>query len=206
MSNKRLETPIQLRITLPPKLIVIMLIVWGAFVAAFIFFSAHRGIIIFGASSLGALSALAGAIYLARGLILTAQQQEDAMRQRKIENAWQYLERWNNPQYHYVKMAGVKVIRINETEKPEAVTAKINEDETFRSNVADLLNFFEEIAIGVSMGAVNEDPLKRAFRGLLNLYCMALQDFIEERRKKFNNPRIYNEIENLHKRWSSNSP
>jgi len=148
---------------------------------------------------------LMGAIYLARGLILTAQQREDAIRQKKAENAWRYLERWNNPQYHYVKMAGVKVIKMNETEKAETVTVKINEDGTFRSNVTDLLNFFEEMAIAINMGVADEDTLKRSFRGLLHLYCMALEDFIKQRRSKFNNPRIFLEIENLYTRWSSNS-
>jgi transcriptional accessory protein Tex/SPT6 len=205
VSSKGPETPIQLKITLPPRLILIALIIWAVFVAAYICLSAYRGIIVFGASSLGALSALIGAIYLARGLILAVQQQEDLMHQKKTENAWRYIERWNNPQYHYVKMAGVKVLKMNETEKAEIVTVKINEDEAFRSNVTDLLNFFEEMAIAIDMGVADENTLKRAFRGLLHLYCMALQDFVKQRRTKFNNPRILLEIENLYTRWSSDS-
>ena len=196
------EKPIRLTITLPPKLIFTMLIVWGAFVAAFIFLPTYRPAIIFGASSLGGLSALAGAFYLARGLIVTAQQQEDAMRRKEVENALQCLERWNNPQFHHVKIAAGKVIEILEKQDAGAVATQVTGDATFRSNVTDVINFFEEMAIAIYSNIADEDTLKRGFRGLVHLYWMALQDFAEQRRQRFSNPRIFIEFENLHKRWS----
>lgn len=204
MPDQGAETPIRLTVTLPPKLIGIMLAVWAAFVAAFIIYPAYRAAIVFGASSLGGLGALAGAFYLARGLILTAQQQEDAMRRKEMENAFRYLERWNNPVFHHLKIAAGRVIEIQEKQGAEAVTDELNKDAIFRSNVTDVLNFFEEIAIAINSKIVDEKTLRRAYRGLIHMYCMALEDFVVHRRQKFSNPRLFVEVENLHKRWSKN--
>ena len=204
MPDQGTEAPIGLRITLPRNLIFWMLIVWGAFVAAFIFLPDHRTTVVHAASSLGGLGALAGAVYLARGLLLTAQQQRDAMRQKELENAFRYLERWNNPQFHHVKMAAGKVIEIRENQDAQAVTARVTQDDTFRSNVTDVINFFEEMAIANDAKIVDEAMLRRTFRGLVHLYWMALQDFAEQRRQRFNNPRIFREVERLHQRWSEN--
>ena len=85
MSDHGPETPYRFSVTLPPKLIAIMLLIWGALVAAFFILPAYQPTIIFGASSLGGLGALAGAFYLARQLVLTTQQQKAAMQQREIE-------------------------------------------------------------------------------------------------------------------------
>lgn len=213
MSDHGPETPFRFTFTLPPKLIAIMLLVWGAFVAAFFIWPAYQPTIIFGASSLGGLGALAGAFYLARQLVLTTQQQkvamqqikteqEAAIKQKRLEIALRYLERWNNPQFHHVKIAAGKVLEIKEKKGEEAVTALLYEDATFRSNVTDILNFFEEIALAIDLEVVDEDTLKRAYSGLVHLYFMALQNFIEKRRNQFTNPLISIEVENLHKRWS----
>jgi hypothetical protein len=134
--------------------------------------------------------------------MLSAQQQRNALDQKAKENALRYLERWNDPQFCESKVDAEQVIKIQEKEGTEAVTAKINENDTFKRKVSDILNFFEEIAIAIDSRTVDEEILKKAYRGLLNLYCMALQDFIKDSRRRFGNPRLYIEIENLHKRWS----
>lgn len=203
MPNKKPEESISLKITLPPKLILLMLSIWIVSVIVFILFPANqRDCVIFGASSLGGIAALIGAFYLARGLMLSAQQQRNALDQKAKENALRYLERWNDPQFCEFKVDAEQVIKIQEKENSKAVAVKIHEDDTFKRRVSDILNFFEEIAIAVDSKTVDEDILRRAYKGLLNLYCMALQDFIKDSRRRFGNPRLYIEIENLHKRWS----
>lgn len=158
---------------------------------------------------------MGGAFYLARGLVQTAQQRERAeqiaveqrerdQRRRQIEAAFHYMERWNNPQFYHVRSAFREILRVGmaETEGTRRVMDRLAADDSLRSNVMDVMNFFEEVAVAIDLQIADEELLRRVFRGILSSLWMTLEPFVNQRRTMLRNPRVFVECEALHKRWA----
>lgn len=202
MPNGLPEQPVQLTLRLPPRLVTALALTWALVVAGFIYFPTWQPAIVFAASSLGGLAGLAGALYLARGLILTAQQRQNAERQERVKEAFHYMERWNSPHFYHTRTASREILRLGTAEGAERVKTTLAGDAALRSNAMDVMNFFEEMAIAIDLNIADDQILKRAFRGLVAAHWMTLEPFVNERRRVLGNPKLLIECEALHKRWA----
>ncbi|WP_180162799.1 DUF4760 domain-containing protein [Acinetobacter sp. YH12069] len=69
-----------------------------------------------------------------------------------------------------------------------------------KSAVTYLLNFLEFVAIGIRHNNLDEDLIRGSFKSILKSNYILFQKIIEHLRE-LDNPKIYNQLEMLHKRW-----
>lgn len=154
--------------------------------------------LIFTASVVGGAGALIAAVTAidARG---------DQLRQDKADAAFTFIHLWLNPQFFYVKTNGrelLKNIKELKTEK-EQLDYLNSVDQAKYSNLLDVLNFFEALAVGVRADHVDEDTAKNFFRSMLIEYWNGAEGFIKRRRAERMNARLSCHMEWLHDRWKS---
>jgi len=204
MTNRLPEEPVrfQLTLSLPPRLLLALGLAWGLVVVAFALFPIWQPVIVFAASSLGGVAGLAAAFYLARSIVTAAQHAERTEKRERLKIAFQYMERWNNPHSYHVRNASREILRIGATEGTERVRRALSDDAGLRSNVMDVMNFFEEMALAVTLDTADEGTLKQAFQAMFTMHWMTLSPFINERRAVLGKADLLIECEKLHGRWA----
>ena len=93
----------------------------------------------------------------------------------------------------FVKIQSVEKIQLTEEEYKN-----LEHDE--KSAVTYLLNFLEFVAIGIRHNNLDEDLIKGSFKSILKSNYILFEPIIEFLRKQ-DNPKIYLQLEMLHKRW-----
>lgn len=73
-----------------------------------------------------------------------------------------------------------------------------------KSAVTYLLNFLEFVAIGIRHNNLDEDLIKGSFKSILKSNYILFQPVIEYLRE-IDSPKIYNQLETLHKRWDGDN-
>lgn len=93
---------------------------------------------------------------------------------------------------------------VESKDKVQLTREKFNslEDEE-KSAVTYLLNFLEFVAIGIRHNNLDEDLIKSSFKSILKANYNLFQPVIEYLRD-IDSPKIYNQLEILHKRWEEN--
>ncbi|WP_180027831.1 DUF4760 domain-containing protein [Acinetobacter sp. YH16032] len=93
---------------------------------------------------------------------------------------------------------------VESKDKVQLTREKFNslEDEE-KSAVTYLLNFLEFVAIGIRHNNLDEDLIKSSFKSILKANYNLFQPVIEYLRE-IDSPKIYNQLEILHKRWEEN--
>jgi len=172
----------------------------GGLIFAFWMWPTQRPLIAFTAACIGGAAAVTAATYAGRSLALSAQQQREHLESSKRLGALKFVERWNNPGMHHVKLTARDVVR-EKRKTPELDLEKELEDRTKSANVADVLNFFEEMAIAIQLGLIDEGTVRQFFRGIVVTYYDAFGGWIEKRRSERSNPRFFKEYEWLWKQW-----
>ncbi len=107
---------------------------------------------------------------------------------RRASAAARFAERWNNPDFCKIRRAIGPIIR-QEREVGDAD----------RSNLAIMLNFFEEMSISVSLGEAQELMLRKFFKSAVIQSVTVLGPWIAERQKF--QPTAYGEYLKLVRRW-----
>ncbi len=81
------------------------------------------------------------------------------------------------------------------------MSAVLRADPHKRSVVQDVLNHFEELALAVRRGIVDEAVLKDYFRFVVIDYFSVFEDWVRKLRAEARNPAGYAELEWLRDRW-----
>jgi Domain of unknown function (DUF4760) len=113
--------------------------------------------------------------------------------------ALHFIERWNDPkladarkQWHQIYY-DLKRLQLADT------VARIDGDESARTAVADMLNFYEEIAHAVNTRAADETLIRRLLCDTIRDYYATFLPWIEHRRAT--RPDAWEEIKLMLDRW-----
>lgn len=79
----------------------------------------------------------------------------------------------------------------------------LDKNEDARSAIISLFNYFECISLGISQQIHDEEFMRSFFRGIFIAYLNDYEFYIQYRRKKLNNSRIWKEFTDLAARWRS---
>lgn len=131
------------------------------------------------ASAVGAGSL--SAYYVWCGLKTSVAQRNEILREERVERAMSYSIRWNDGANASIRKKWLEILTELEATPPLTPVA-LFADMDKRSVVADVLNFWEEMAYGVKTGAVDKDTIQHLFGGLSQRYMRAVRPWIEFRR------------------------
>ncbi len=178
-------------------------------VISFWMWPSQRELIVFAAGCFGGAAAVTAAVYAGRSLELSARQQKARLEEEKRLAALRFVEQWNSPHFfHGKKTWRLLMRRIVADQTPDRVQAvrkafgDSGDQDVAEANLLEVLNFFEGLALGVRIGAVDGETAEDFFRTIVRRTYEHLDEWIKERRRE-GGPRVYQELEGLYERWKA---
>lgn len=158
------------------------------------------GISFFGVAA-GIAAGILSAFYVGRGLEVTIEQRDRALREEKISRAFALAQRWNEP--NFAKLREDWRALLDEIEgKDAAVACGIVEGDHHKKTVAaDVMNFFEEVAFAARSAVADMETLKNVHRSIVVHYYSTISPWIEKVRRDRRQPTAYEHFEWLTNQW-----
>ncbi len=154
-----------------------------------------RPALIFTAAVLGGTGALVTAVNALDARAI-------AVEHAKMARAFDFIQRWNDPQFFYAKKNGREILaEFKKRLTVEAQKAYLQEDPTRLANLLDVLNVFEALSTAIQIRIADEQAAKRFFRSILLEYWHTTESFVKSRRTERLNPRMLQEMEWLFNQW-----
>lgn len=151
-----------------------------------------------------AQSLLAGRDDAAEALVREQQHADHATNKERVETAFDYIRRWNDPLFTRTKRQW-RIVLAEARAKPADTWKVLDADASKRSIVQDVLNHFEEMALAVRMERADDETLRNYFDHVLIDYYSTFEEWIKKMRIEMHNPTGYAELEALKNRWSQPS-
>ena len=158
-----------------------------------------------------AIAATAGgtiltANYSARALT-TALGREQTMAEREQaldllgmkQRAMRYAERWQDPHMHYGRDTCRKTYEM--VGRPAVDIIAFGENSANKTNLTNMLNFFEELSFAVDHSLADEELAREQFSGIISTVFSILKPWIDHVRATRQKPRIWIELESLNTKW-----
>ncbi len=167
--------------------------------------SIDKTLIFIGATAAGSGTILT-AFYSAKVLSLQLSQNTrsrsdflNSLEIRKKENAIQYGARWTDPNMQKSRHICREIANLKGNSLDEIKIAL--DSEAKRSDVFHLLNFFEEMAIGIKYGTINEEMIKEQFEESLLTVWKSLHLWVDDYKKDKGLNEAWILTESLCKAW-----
>ncbi len=126
---------------------------------------------------------------------------------RKIDRTFKYIMRWNDLQYARIKKSVAQTHDeitngfSTPLEKEEKLKKYLEDNPQKEQDITNILNFLEAMSICIKKEIVNEDLLYEFYRFIVIRYWKIFEPIVINRRKKMDNPKIYEGLEFLAKKW-----
>ncbi|BAY80567.1 hypothetical protein NIES267_00240 [Calothrix parasitica NIES-267] len=126
---------------------------------------------------------------------------------RKIDRTFNYIMRWNDLEYARIKKS---VAQIHDEitngfstplEKEDKLKKYLEDNPLKEQDITNILNFLEAMSICIKKEIVNEDLLHEFYRFIVIRYWETFESIVIYRRKKMDNPKIYEGLELLAQKW-----
>jgi TorA maturation chaperone TorD len=167
----------------------------------FYYLSSYRTLVAFVAAAIAGAAGAVSAYYAAKSLAATTVQNAEAVERKKLDSAFQFIQRWNDPAFSETKRHWRSVLAEMRKKTPQDIFSVLADDVQKRSTVQDILNPLEELGLAVRMGAVDEEAVKDAFGLMVEEYYNVFGGWIEIVRKDYHSPGLYREFEWLRNSW-----
>jgi hypothetical protein len=165
-----------------------------------------RQTLLFFAAMVAAAGQLGAALYTARILGLTANQNaaaataaNDAIAAVKDDLAARFAERWTDATMFHTRNE-CRVL-INNRTNPSQVMADLQNSESKATNAGNVLNFLEELSIAVLSGRCSEQTAKELFCGIVLNIWHATEPWVRAQRVNRGRPQLWSRLEELYGRW-----
>ena len=170
----------------------------------------YRGALIFFAASVAAAAQLATALYTARVLQFTMNsqiaaearlmQKESQLEVRHLQDsAAEFGRRWTDASMFHIRKQ-CKII-IDRREKPYEVLNEIKKSDDTQTNVGNVLNFLEELALSVNSRRCDGETAKKLFCGIVVNIWHATEPWVKEQRTTRGRAQLWSEFEALYHQW-----
>ena len=169
----------------------------------FYFIPAQRDLLKFVAALAAAVAAVTSTFYIGQNL-------KSAVASEKIDRTISYIRRWNEPSFYETRMKFREIMEelIQASEQPHGrdrlalINDVIENGGNSKYDVISVLNFWEEMAIMVNRGIIDEEILKEAYKTLIIKSYSNLEPWIRELRTK-RGERLLRDLSKLYDRWSN---
>lgn len=202
--NRQPGTVVKTTVTI--SILAVIVIVGTPLMLLFILKPEWRPVIIFVASVLAGSGTIASAFYAvetvriaSRNILITSDNINRGIRDRRISESFRFMERWNSPSLSEIKSKGNALIKEMRDKTDDQKRKMLEEDLGKRAIMVDIFNFFEEMAIAIKNQIVDERILKDFFRGLISIYFNTAEPWAKSHRTI--QPRALIEVELLSNRW-----
>lgn len=130
---------------------------------------------------------------------------------RRMDRTLEYIARWNSPNFDSFKEIAVEMRKIinnypDEVKHSDIVLKALRQSEDLELKVSNILNFFEELALAVEKGLVDQDMIKEFFEYIFLRCATLFKDYIEDERIKRQYNKLYIEFTNLNETWQNSNP
>lgn len=199
--SKKGEGPGEIfRLEIPLTLSIVLILAVVALTVMYAWWDDARGPIKFFGAAAGVAAGVLSAFYIGRALKVTIEQRDHQLIERKIEKAFEFAHRWNDPSFAEFRSDWRRVLQELQKANPNQV-CNILEDAEKRTVVADVLNFFEVMGYAVRSGVADLTTLQKIFRRMVEDYYAAVQPWIDHRRREKAHPTLYEHFEWLRNQW-----
>ena len=162
---------------------VLLLVVAAALIAAFVFKSEWRPVLLFVAPVLGGSAALLAAYNAIDARLAGAEQAR--------RHSLQFLHCWLNPSFSEPRKHGYEILAFLKANHNVVDQKKwLEEDPSRLASLFDILNVFETMSSCIQEGLADTKLLERSFRSLVREYWHASSAFVKARRDERNNARL----------------
>jgi len=188
-------------IRFPVTVLGVILLLSLTLIVLYRFLPPFRSGIVFIGAVLAASATIYGAFFTAYNVRKGIEALEQSNRDKHVSTACAFIERWNSPALREIKMEAWHIKDQIKDKSQEEVGAVLDADEKQRATLLAVLNFFEEIAISITVNGADEQVTKSFFRFLALEMFNSSYKWITYYRQKHNAPRIFVEYETLYNRW-----
>lgn len=169
----------------------------------------YRETLTFLVTALATSAGAASAVYALRGIEQSAVAQELDRQQNKeaqlIDRTLPYIARWNDPQYWQARKTASEfnLLRNNQIINNEEQFLKdyLHKNTDAKQELLNILNFLEEVSLGLQKGIFKEDLLYDYYRGIICDFCKTFHYLIKQRREEKNNQKIFKALTDLYEKW-----
>jgi len=156
-------------------------------------FPDYRDTVVFFSLAVTAAATLSATFYVGTALRMSVVQQSRGA-------AFGLMARWNSPELFHSRADCHRVLDAFRSSGAAGVSEALKA-ENVQMNIRHVLNFFEEVAIAVRTGHVDEELLANAFAGLIIRAYNALGAWITEHRRLTGRQKVWAELQWLYERW-----
>lgn len=155
-----------------------------------------RDSIQFFALSLTAATGIASVFYLANTLRFSLERQA-------VDLSFKLTNRWNSPEFHHSRKAMHEIFETFRALGKEAVAAELEDPNNAEKamNIRNILNLFEEIAVGVRRKYVVELIMEDCYKGPYIRAFNTLSDWIKVHRDRTQRHQLWEQGEWLYNKW-----
>ncbi len=185
-----------IRVNIPVTVAVLIVLMATALIVSHILFPSVREHLKFGATVMAGAAAIYGAYYAGKSL------RESLLRGKK-KNSFEMLQVLN-----CIDMAKIRHLIENEISdkniSPNELYEKILAESDLLAAITTLLGLFEDMSIAIQQDYADEYILFLSLEHLVPWSYDGLIHYINECRRKHNNPRVYRELQKLANEWKEN--
>lgn len=201
-STKKAQDPGEiLRLEIPLTLSIILIVAVTALTISYALWADARPTIRFLGIATGVAAGVLSAFYIGRGLKITIEQRDQALTDQKISRAFGFLRRWNDPNFAYLRKQWRALLEELEGKTDDQICEIIRSSLENRTVIADVLNFFEEMAYAARGGIADLATLKQICGTIVVRYFEAIRPWLARYRTDKHQPTAYEHFEWLSGQW-----
>ncbi|MFN6537937.1 MAG: DUF4760 domain-containing protein [Nostoc sp. EkiNYC01] len=126
------------------------------------------------------------------------------IKSKKQDKAMMYISAWTSPQFAIVRKS-LRQIRdlikaIPEDNQSQVINEELNKKPDLGEDIVTVLNFLEEIAVGIDNDLIDEDIIYQYFQIIVQRVCRVFRIWVEEQRRQRGN-KLYSSLFELNNRW-----
>lgn len=164
-----------------------------------------REILVFGSIALAVSVILAILISLAQSINQLMEAIKVGNDNSKLDRTINYIARWNSNEISESRKNVLILMRKLKSVSGSdyhLILDSLDEEADIREDLTLILNFFEEMSIGVELGMLNEDLLRRFYKSIIFDFYIILSPYIETHRQALRNPNIFSSFTYLARKWN----
>lgn len=199
---------VRFRVDFPFRMSLFILIVTIALDACYFFYTESvPETLIFVAATGAAAAGILAAFYVGRTLSLQLEQhayneirRNDAAEFQKKVAAFQLAWRWTDPSMNSARRTCREIANMRRKSGDE-IRSSISDPNQI-DDVIHMLNYLEEVSLGVRKKIVDEEMVKEFFQEIFEQIWKTLELWILDYRKERIAPRMWVDFEGLNKKWN----
>ncbi len=147
---------------------------------------------------IGDIAVIFSVIFIVIQIRIAIRSYKLSLSQKKRDRILSIIARWNNIEFAACRRAVIIYFRKSTKESFAQNLPSLKRNEDIRGKSAHILNFFDELAIGVNRDVFDFDIAYAFFQPLITYYWELLFPFVKWMRERDKDETIFKEVEEMH--------